>query len=113
MLDVIYAPTETPIPPTPLPVTPTIALDVPPPASGISEGGYVQISGTGGDGLRVREGPGLDREPLFVGLESEIFQIIDGPHEADGYTWWHLSAPYDETIHGWAVSNYLAFVEAP
>lgn len=113
MLEVIYAPTETPNPPTPFPVTPTVTPDVPPPTSGISIDGYVQVSGTGGDGLRVRQGPGLDYEALFVGLESEVFNVINGPHEADGYSWWHLSAPYDETIRGWAVSNYLEVVENP
>ncbi len=113
MFDVIYAPTETPVHPTPMPVTPTVVLDIPPPANGIAVSGYVQISGTGGDGLRIRGGPGLDHDPLFVGLESEVFHVIDGPHEADGYVWWHLAAPYDENINGWAVSNYLAFVEAP
>ncbi len=113
MLEVIYAPTETPVPPTPFPVTPTVALDIPPPTSGISIDGYVQVSGTGGDGLRIRQGPGLDHDPLFVGLESEVFQVIEGPQEADGYSWWHLAAPYDETIHGWAVSNYLEVVDNP
>ncbi len=113
ILAVIPAPTETPVPPTPEPVTPTAIPDVPPDPGGIAIGTYVQVSGTGGDGLRVREGPGLGYEPQFVGLESEIFQTIAGPQEVDGYIWWHLAAPYDESINGWAVSNYLEVVDAP
>ncbi len=114
-LTVIPAPTQTPIPPTPAPPTPTPQRDVPPgPAAGVlSVGAYVQISGTGGDGLNLRAGPGLGFDALYLGLESEVFEVIDGPREADGYTWWHLAAPNDATLNGWAVANYLAVVDGP
>ncbi len=113
ILTVIFAPTETPVPPTPQPETPTAIPEVPPAPGGIIIGAYVQVSGTGGDGLRIRGGPGLGFEPLFVGIESEVFYVKDGPVETDGYVWWHLAAPYDESIDGWAVSNYLQIVEEP
>lgn len=115
MLTVILAPTDTPAPPTLEALTPTVMRDVPPePGAGVlSIGNYVQVSGTEGDGLRLREGPGLSYDPQLLGLESEVFQIVDGPQQADGYTWWHLSAPYDQTRSGWAVSNYLLYVEQP
>ncbi len=115
VLTVIPAPTQTPIPPTPTPLTPTPQRDVPlgPAAGVLSVGAYVQISGTGGDGLNLRAGPGLGYDALYLGLESEVFEIIDGPQEADGYIWWHLVAPNDATISGWAVANYLAVVEGP
>ncbi len=113
ILTVIPAPSETPVPPTPEPSTPTTISEIPPAPGDIVIGAYVQVSGTGGDGLRVREGPGLSYEPQFVGLESEVFQVIEGPQEADSYIWWHLVAPFDENINGWAVSNYLEVVEAP
>jgi hypothetical protein len=73
-------------------------------------GAYVQISGTGGDGLRLRSGPGKGNAPLFLGGESEAFLVKDGPKEADGFTWWFLVAPYDEQRKGWAVENYLSVV---
>lgn len=112
---VIPASTETLAPPTPVPVTPTSSVDAPlgPGAGVLSVGSYVQISGTEGEGLRVREGAGLAFEPLFLGLESEVFKIIAGPSEADGYTWWHLAAPFDETLNGWSVENYLVPVNEP
>jgi len=113
ILTVIEAPTETPVPPPAEPVTPTAISDLPPAPGDISIGVYVQISGTGGDGLRVREGPSLGHQSKFVGLESEVFHVIDGPREDDGYFWWHLSAPYNESINGWAVSNYLEVVQEP
>lgn len=75
--------------------------------------GYVQIIGTGGDGLRVRAEPGLNGEPLFLGFDTELFQITDGPIDTDGYTWWYLLAPYDETRAGWAAADFLEAVETP
>jgi hypothetical protein len=113
VLNVIPVPTETPSPPTTEPSSPTEIPDIPPAPGDIITGAYVQISGTGGDGLHVRTGPGLGFQPEFVGLESEVFRVIDGPQESDGYIWWQLAAPYDESIHGWAVSNYLELVQDP
>ncbi|MEZ0396711.1 MAG: SH3 domain-containing protein [Anaerolineales bacterium] len=84
------------------------------PAPGqISLGGYVQITGTGGDGLRLRAAPGLDAPLLFLGYDTEIFQITDGPVERDGRIWWALVSPYDSTRAGWAVQDYLTPFEAP
>jgi|APSaa5957512622_1039677.scaffolds.fasta_scaffold35381_2 hypothetical protein len=114
ILTVIPAPTETPTPPAPA-NTPTPQDDVPqsPGAGVLYVGAYVQVAGTGGDGLRIRSGPGLSYDQQYLGLESEVFEIIAGPQDADGYTWWHLSAPYDANINGWAVSNYLEVVDEP
>jgi hypothetical protein len=113
---VIPAPSATPLAaPVGPTVSPTGTLPVPPaPAPGtLAKGAYVQISGTGGDGVRVRTEPGLQSDTLFIALEAEVFQIDDGPTQADGYTWWHLVAPFDATHRGWAVSNYLSVVQKP
>jgi hypothetical protein len=112
---VIAAPSPTAsLTPTPV-VTPTPTLFVPPsPLPGvIGIGAYVQISGTGGDGLRLRSGAGLDHPVSFLGWESEVFIVIDGPQDNDGYTWWRLESPYDEgqPRRGWAVSNYLSAIQ--
>lgn len=116
VLNVIRAPTPTPIPPTPTPEaaqTETPPVPPSPPPGEIGAGAFVQISGTGGDGLRLRAEPGLDGEVRFLALESEVFQVQDGPQEVSGYTWWFLVAPYDEKVRGWAVSNYLQVVQQP
>jgi hypothetical protein len=111
-LTMIPAPTHTPNV-TPIPtvdpslVTPTLA----PNELGI--GGYVQISGTEGEGLRIRSVPGLTGETIFFGEESEVFLVRDGPQTIDGYTWWYLVAPYDETRAGWAAADFLAVVPSP
>jgi hypothetical protein len=78
--------------------------------NGIQKGVYIQISGTGSDGLKLRSGPGKDYSAHFIGMEAEVFLVNDGPVVADGYTWWHLVAPYDQTRNGWAVSEYLLLV---
>jgi hypothetical protein len=73
----------------------------------IGIGGYVQVIGTGGAGLRMRAIPGLDGDIQFTALDSEVFLVIDGPVEADGYQWWHLEAPYDQTRNGWSAGDFL------
>ena len=77
----------------------------------IGLGAYVQVSGTGGAGLRMRGEPGLDGPINFSALDSEVFLVIDGPVEADGYTWWHLEAPYDQTRNGWSAGDFLTPIE--
>jgi hypothetical protein len=118
VLNVIPFSTATPPPPTPTPsLTPQPSSpsdQVPTPPSGdLSTGDYVQITGTGGDGLRLRADPGLDGRVRFLALEAEVFRIEDGPVEADGYTWWLLQAPYDDAVRGWGVSNYLLLAQQP
>ncbi len=116
VMQVITAPTSTPVAATPtatIPVETDAALPPAPLPGTFGVGAYVQISGTGGDGLRLRSAPGLDAPVRFLALESEVFRVQDGPREADGYTWWYLVAPYEESIQGWAVSNYLAVVQQP
>lgn len=93
--------------------TATPAGTVTPPPGQIAVGGYVQITGTGGEGLRIRSAPGLNSDTVFRGDESETFTVQDGPQQADGYTWWYVVAPYDKTRAGWAAANYLAVVPSP
>ncbi len=116
VLDVIPAPTATaPIPTlTAMPQsTPTSLVPPSPPPGVIVVGDYVQISGTGGDGLRLRADPSLGGEVRILGSESEVFQVEDGPKDIDGYTWWYLIGPYDSSRSGWAVANYLRVVQNP
>lgn len=113
ILTVIPAPAATLTPTRPVvsltpSVTPTLNLTVD--GGSIQVGAYVQISGTGGDGLRLREGPGTEYEPIFLGREAEVFKVTDGPKEGSGYTWYYLVAPYDTSRSGWAVANFLQVV---
>jgi hypothetical protein len=111
-LTLIPASTSMPLA-TPLPTFDPLAGTATLPANVIAIGAYVQITGTGGDGLRLRSGPGLTSEQLFLGEDAEVFQVRDGPQEANGYIWWYLVAPYDESRAGWAAANFLAVVPPP
>ena len=109
-LTVIPAPTSTSsAPPTPTidPFAPTAA------PTGVAIGNYVQIAGTNGEGLRIRSDPGLNGNFEFLGYDSEVFIVQDGPREVDGFVWWYLVAPYDETRNGWAAADFLSYIPAP
>jgi hypothetical protein len=115
VLNVIPAPTNTPVPPTAAPLASPTPGNVPPvPVEGeIAVGTSVQIKGTAGDGLRLRSVPGLAGDVLLVGAEAEVFLVQDGPRQADGYTWWFLLGVNDPQRQGWAVSNFLQRVQQP
>ena len=107
---VIPAPTGT----SGAPPTPTIdPFASPTSPTGIAIGNYVQITGTEGQGLRIRAEPGLGGEFQFLAFDSEVFVIQDGPREVDGYVWWYLVAPYDESRVGWAAADFLTYIPEP
>ncbi len=116
VINIISAPTAT----QPIPSPTAVALEgVDEQPSALSAGvgivldAYVQIVGTGGDGLRLRDKAGLAGTMRLLGSEAEIFVVKDGPVEADGYTWWYLVGPYDDSRFGWAAANYLSLVQNP
>ena len=97
-------------------VPPTATLDpfAPTPTpTGLAIGNYAQITGTNGEGLRIRSQPGLTGEPVFLGFDTEVFLVQDGPREADGYVWWYLVSPYDDARAGWAASDFLTYIPVP
>ena len=107
---VIPAPTGTSgAPPTPT-IDPFATATSP---AGIAIGNYVQITGTEGQGLRIRAEPGLGGEFQFLAYDAEVFVVQDGPREVDGYVWWYLVAPYDETRVGWAAADFLTYIPEP
>ncbi|MDA1329704.1 MAG: hypothetical protein DWG76_00980 [Chloroflexi bacterium] len=114
-LTIIPGPSSTTLPPTAtlIPtstVTPTFAPLAP---GEFGLGSYVQITGTQGDGLNIRTQPGLSTGVNFLGYDAEVFEVRDGPMEADGFTWWYLVTPVDEARNGWAASAYLSVVANP
>lgn len=94
----ILVASETPV------LTPTLPAG---PVGEISIGTQVQVVGTGTDGLRLRQGAGLDFPVNYLGIEYEVFTVLDGPQQVDDFTWWFLVAPDDDTRNGWAVENFL------
>lgn len=112
VVTIVSAPSLTPtaIQPsaTPAPTATTVFFL---PEGVIGVGAYVQVSGTEGAGLRMRAEPGLDGVVNFKALDSEVFLVIDGPVEEDGYQWWHLEAPYDPSRNGWSAGDFLTPIE--
>lgn len=109
-LTVIPAPSSTSSVPATATIDPFAPTATP---TGIAVGSYVQITGTEGQGLRIRAEPSLNGEFEFLGYDEEVFIVQDGPREADGFVWWYLVAPYDETRVGWAAADFLTYIPAP
>jgi hypothetical protein len=112
----IPAPTFTPVLAAPTAIdtsTPETSPNPSQPGGPIKIGIYVQILGTNGDGLRIRSGAGTSNSTRFIGMDSEVFLVKDGPVEVDNLTWWLLEAPYDKSRTGWAAGSYLGLVKAP
>lgn len=114
LITIIPAPTSTPVVGLTIVPTPTLELT----ETVVNNykfriGEFVQITGTSGEGLRLRSEPGRSFSVNFIGLDAEVFEVIDGPVEADGFIWWYLEAPYDKTRNGWSVDEYLQKVTVP
>lgn len=108
VITIIAAPSITPksVQPSSIPSsTPTSLFFLPEGVIGV--GAYVQVGGTEGAGLRMRAQPGLDGEVKFTAMDAEVFLVIDGPVDEDGYQWWHLEAPYDKSRNGWSAGEFL------
>ena len=108
---IIPAPTLTPVVIVPTQSQPTVTITPTVPQGDIGLGAYVQISGTSGEGLRLRSQPGTQSPMRFLGMDDEVFLVKDGPKEANGFTWWFLQAPYDDKRSGWAAANYLKVIQ--
>jgi len=101
-------PTAQVVPPTiELPeLTPTATQAIP-----LAIGSRVVIAGTEGDGLAIRQGPGLSYSYFFVGNDGDVFTVEDGPRDADGYVWWYITDPNDPNRAGWAAETYLVALQ--
>jgi hypothetical protein len=114
-MTIIPAPTLTPVSVVPTTTlsgaTSTANLPIQP--GGIAVGKYVKITGTNGDGLNLRTAPGTNSTARFIGMDSEVFLVKDGPQQVDNIIWWFLQAPYDASRNGWAAASYLSLVQTP
>ena len=98
------APSPTPSPTATAEPTPTTSPD-------IDIGRYVQVTGTGGYGLSLREGPGENYTRMDVALDGEVFVVVDGPTVIAGAEWWQMRDPDNEEREWWAVGNFLEPVD--
>jgi hypothetical protein len=95
------APTDTPIP------IPTAPADPQNNAAVIAVGNKVRVTATGGSGINFRDQPTIAGKLLRKLPEDGVYEVIGGPQEADGYTWWQLRDSSDGTL-GWGAQNFLA-----
>ncbi len=114
VMTIITLSTHTPSPmPTAAPDATRVAeTSTPPlPVSRYKLGDLVEIFGTEGEGLRVRAEPGLTTKVIYLGIDNEVFEILDGPWVVDEYEWWLLQSPYNEARAGWAVGVFLRAID--
>jgi hypothetical protein len=101
---------------TPMPSSTPTTTAAPSPTMDPSAGGafrvgdLAEVTGTGGEGLRLRSEPDLDASINLVAVENEVFEVREAPREADGYLWVYLVNPFDPTMNGWAVAAYLRLI---
>jgi hypothetical protein len=84
------------------PTKPAIRVDV------ITVGGFVTVDGTG-DGLLVRSSPARSGNRVSKIADGTRARVVDGPREADGFTWWKIDQ-FDKgnpDLTGWSVQDYL------
>lgn len=99
----VFIPTDLPTPTTEVPnILPEDAMGV---------GSIVKVIGTSGLGLNIRSAAGRGQPVIFLALDAEMFEIVDGPEVRDDFIWWKLEAPYDAKRSGWAAENYLELIK--
>jgi len=74
-------------------------------------GQWVQVTGTEGVGLNLRNQAGLDSPVVLVALDNEIFEVRGGPVDLADVRWWYLVNPYDDAQSGWADDRFLETVD--
>lgn len=88
------APTLPTARPTPLPTAvPVVIAPEPAPEPVIAVGGRARVADLSGAPLRAREAPGLDARIVARIPEGSEVDVLAGPVEAEGYTWWQISSP--------------------
>jgi len=97
---------------TPL-VTPTDTVVLPietplttPAPTEIEPGALVVVQGTAGVGLNLRAEPNTASRVVANAREGTVLNVLEGPQEAAGHTWWKLRTP--EGKEGWGAADWLA-----
>lgn len=73
-------------------------------------GAHVQVSGTGGDGLRLRDSTSLDGEIIAHADAEAVLAVVGGPFwDGVGNSWYGVN--YDGIV-GYASASYLSWTSA-
>ncbi|MBM4431051.1 MAG: SH3 domain-containing protein [Chloroflexi bacterium] len=71
----------------------------------VMPGVQVTVSGTGGQQLSLRAGPGQSQARLRILTEGTRLLVLDGPEAGDGYQWWKVRT--DDGVEGWVAGDWL------
>jgi len=84
----------------------TPATQVPTQVTGLRIGAKPKVGNTGGVGLNMRSDAGTGHARVKTLREGSVVEVIGGPKEANGFTWWQVR---DESgVAGWVVAKYLS-----
>ncbi len=78
------------------------------PAPTFTEGDAVRATA----GLNTRRQPGVDGAVVGTVSSGARAEVVNGPVDADGYTWWGLHWTAAD-VWGWSVGQYLEAAEGP
>lgn len=73
-----------------------------------TSGMEIIIAGTEGEGLNVRQSPGIESPVVYLAQEGESYVITNGPKIQDGLIWWLIEQTEEGIKTGWAVQDYFA-----
>ena len=109
------APTRTPRPsatftPTATPTRTPTPTATPLPPGQIGVGASVVVQTTTGANLIARAAPGTDAPVRSQFPNGTVLQVIDGPVDADNYTWWRVQGSAGD---GWSVGAFLRPLSIP
>ncbi|MGB9776254.1 MAG: protein kinase domain-containing protein [Anaerolineae bacterium] len=76
----------------------------------IAVGMEVEVTTTGAR-LNIREWPGMDATVVAKAEPGTRLQVIGGPRQADGHTWWQVRLP--DGVTGWAAEKWLKQIPQP
>jgi N-acetylmuramoyl-L-alanine amidase len=73
----------------------------------LTPGGFARVNA---DFLNLRCGPSIDCDIIMSVPEGTVVKLLDGPTEADGFHWWHVSFDDHE---GFMAGEFLEAVSGP
>ena len=73
-----------------------------PPSSAVGIGGYVRVAAP--LGLRMRQSPNTGADPVDLLDAGVVLEVIGGPQQAEGFTWWQLRKS-DDGLEGWSAAG--------
>ncbi len=86
-------------------ITTTVAANPNPPAPVLAIGSKAVVAATSMSGLNVRSGAGTGYPRVKTLPDGAVLEIIGGPKEAEGFTWYQVRDQTGTT--GWAAANYM------